>query len=358
MTATLPTKASHYSGGRAAAASLVLLAACRPDLPDVVWTGEYLQYATSTNEPICRGSFHRQDAHVGELSSLLGIDLQQRAYYAYVDPSELDDFCDGVSKSGCAFDRKAFAVQRTNLHELSHVVADFGGFLGPRPFAEGYAEMFGDGGDLQRDRLPLETVLRDFATDNTHYYTAGLFARFLVERHGLEEFIDFLRQAGDYEDSFAQFAPRYEQVFGEPIELAMNDFEDYPSCPELSNRIAVVDCNLPLEPWEGDVITLRASLECSADDVMGPMSDSRDLMLTTRAFEVTKPGTYIAGAGADPDGWGGIRLVKCGSCWDAFELTLEPGEKVYPDLEAGRYYVVFGRSVDDPGQLSLVLGKI
>jgi len=341
-----------------AAASLALLVACRPERPEIIWTGKYLHYATSTDEPICRGSFHRQDAHVRELSTLLGVGLHAPAYYAYVDSTEIGEHCEGMSENGCAYDLKAFSVRPAHLHELSHVVAQFGGFGGPRPFAEGFAEMFGDGGDLERDRVPIEAVLQDFAGDDSHYYTAGLFARFLVERHGLDAFVEFLRQAGDYDDGFARFAPTHEQVFGESIETAMRDFEDYPSCFELSNRIAVVDCNLPLEPWEDGVIRLRADLECSADDVMGPMPGERALMLTTRAFVVEAPGSYIAVAGADPDGWGGIRLVKCGSCWDAFDLTLAPGDEVFPELEEGRYYVLFGRRLDDPGQLSLTLGKI
>lgn len=335
-----------------------MLLACGPELPAVVWRGDYLQYATSVNEPICRGSFYRQDAHVRELSRLLGVKLPVPAYYAYVDSSEIGDHCDGQSDYGCAYDRRAFSVQPTHLHELSHVVARLGGLEAPRPFSEGFAEMFGDGGDLERDRLPIETVLREFAIDDAHYYTAGLFARFLVERHGVDAYVEFLGQDDDYEDGFARFAPTYERVFGEPIEVAMRDFEDYPSCSELSNRLAVVDCNLPLEPWEDGVITLRADLECSADDVMGPMLGERGLMLTTRAFAVDTPGTYIGRAGADPDGWGGIRLVKCGSCWDAFDVTLAPDDEVFSDLAVGRYYVLFGRRQDDPGQLSLVLGKI
>lgn len=67
-----------------------------------------------------------------------------------------------------------------------------------------------------------------FTLRGAYFYTAGLFARFLVERHGLEGLVDFLRSTEKY-DSFAQFPPVFEDVFGESIDAAASEFESYPS---------------------------------------------------------------------------------------------------------------------------------
>lgn len=336
---------------------LLSLVACKPHVPEPIWKGEHLYYGTTRHETVCRGSFFRQEQHVVGLAALLGASLPEVIHYTWVTEANLPDYCEGRgSLRGCSYDDApyVFSIKSFHHHELAHAVAGLAGLDGPIPFAEGFAEVFNDGGQPDTDRLPIEGVLRNFESDGPGYYTMGLFSRFLIERHGLDVFADFLRST-DRTTTFAQFSPIFEDIFGEPIETAMTDFETYPSCSEMDNRIAVVDCNLPLEPWQGQTVILSATLGCGQDDVLGPTADN--LMLTTRAFRVEQAGSY-AFAPSTPEGVSGFRVIKCGSCWDSFDVTLASDATATHDLTPGRYYVLFGREVDSPAELSLELTQL
>lgn len=336
--------------------SLGLLIGCKPDVPEPIWRGKYLHYSTTTSGPVCRGSFFRQEQHAVELAKLLDVELSDVIHFTRVARSEIPDYCDGLSPKGCTYVDApyAFAVNSFNYHEITHVVALLGGIGGALPFSEGFAEVFDDGGDPGTELVPIDDALRNFTLDDPNYYTVGLFARFLIERHGLETFVEFLR-ATDKAHGYAEFSPIFEDVFGEPLDAATTEFESYPTCSEMNNRIAVVDCDLPVEPWAGQTLTLSANIACEQDDVLGPTAD--DVMLTTRGFQVDDAGSYIFLASA-PDGWSGFRVVKCGSCWDAFDAQIEPGAMEVHDLTPGRYYVLFGRTVDQPAELGLAIGRL
>lgn len=336
---------------------LLGLAGCQPDIPEPIWKGEHLYYSSTGDGPVCRGSFYRQEQHAVELARLLGFELQDVIHYTRVEnQDELAEYCDGARAKGCAHvdEPYAFGVRSFNFHEIAHVVANLGGVRGPDPFREGFAEVFADGGDPDAKQLPIRDVLRDFPPGDESYRTMGLFSRFLIERHGLDRFVQFLRSAAP-DTSFAQFSPTFEKVFGESIEVAMTEFEDYPACDDMSNRIALVDCSLPLEPWDGRALTLTADVSCDRDDVLGPGVD--DVMFTTRGFQVDEAGSYLFYASM-PEGWSGFRVVKCGSCWDAFDVQIAPGAMESHELTPGRYYVLFGRTLDEPAELGLAVGQL
>jgi hypothetical protein len=336
---------------------LLGLVACGPDIPEPIWKGKYLHYRTTTSEPVCRGSFYRQEQHAVALAQVLGVELHEVMHYTKVtDRGELAEYCDGLKGKGCAYVEKpyAFGIRGFNFHEITHLVAYSNGIRGPLPFSEGFAEVFNDGADSDTALTPLDQVLRNFTLDDKDYRTAALFARFLIERHGLERFVHFLRTA-DSDAGFAKFSPIFEQVFGEPLEAAMVEFESYPECADMSNRIALVDCSLPLEPWEDGAVTLTANVACDEDDVLGPAQD--DVMFTTRGFHVDQAGSYLFYA-SKPEGWSGFRVVKCGSCWDRFDMQPEPGSMEVHDLTPGRYYVLLGRMIEQPAEFGLVVWKI
>ncbi|WAS95419.1 hypothetical protein [Nannocystis punicea] len=332
------------------------LLACEPDIPEPIWKGERLHHGTTTSEPICRGSFHRQEQHAVQLAELVGVELDEIIRYTRVaDRDELAEYCEGMKADGCAHGDEpyAFSIRSFHFHEITHAVMNSAGIEGPRPFAEGFAEVFADGAGYRTEHTLLDQVLHNFKFDARDYQTAGLFARFLLDRHGLDRYLLFLR-AADSRATFVEFSAVFEDIFDEPIEQAMADFEAYPSCREMSNRIALVDCSLPLAPWDGRVVTLTADVACDQDDVLGPAQD--DVMFTTRGFEVTEAGNYLVIA-SQPEGWSGFRVVKCGSCLDSFDEEVQPGEITSHDLTPGRYYVLFGRRTDEPATLGLAVGR-
>lgn len=332
------------------------LAACKPDIPEPVWKGTHLYYSTTRSEPVCRGSFYRQEQHVVELARLLGVELSETIQYTWVSDSEIADYCEGMYLRGCAYDDSPyiFSLESFHHHELAHVVANFAGLEGPRAFSEGFAEVFNDGGQRGTERLSINEVLKSFQLDDPNFYTAGLFVRFLIERHGIEALAEFMRST-DPSFDLARYSPIFEDVFGEPLDMAMTEFESYPSCTEMNNRLALVDCRLPVEPWEDQTVTLKANVACDQDDVLGPSADN--VMFTTRGFQVDQPGNYLFFASV-PEGWSGFRVVKCGSCSDSFDTTIAPGTMEMHDLTPGRYYVLFGRKTDEPAELGLAVGRL
>lgn len=332
-------------------------AACHTEIPDPLWKGEHLHYGTTTSAPICRGSFYRQELHAVETARLLGFDLSGVIHYTRATPSEVDEYCFGHSSDGCQYDddgmNLAFSVRNFDFHELAHAVAEFAGLSGAQPFAEGFAEVFSDGIDLDMPRLPIAEVLQRFKPHDDTYYTMALFARFLIERHGLDGFLDLLR-ATERDDDFARMSAAFTGVYGEPLEVAMTEFDAYPSCSEMSNRIAAVDCNLPLQPWDVGLLELTAEIDCSRDDVLGPTRAGH--IYTTRAFEITTSALYALGT-SEPDGLSFFRLVKCGSCWDSYDETFFDETFEIRALTPGRYYLLMGRHIDAPGEISFVIGS-
>jgi hypothetical protein len=332
-------------------------AACRTEIPNPIWKGEHLHYGTTTSAPICRGSFYRQELHAVETARLLGFELSGVIHYTRATAPEVEEYCFGKAGEGCQYDDNGknvvFSDDTFNFHEIAHAVVEFAGFLGAQPFAEGFAEVFGDGIDLDMPRVPIADVLHDFQLDDGHYYTMALFARFLIERHGFDQFIELLR-ATDWDDDFARMSAVFADVYGEPLDAAMTDFDAYPSCSEMSNRIAVVDCNLPLQPWDGGLLELTAEIDCSRDDVLGPTRGGH--IYTTRAFEVTTSALYVLGT-SEPDGLSFFRLVKCGSCWDSYDETFFDETFEIRALTPGRYYLMMGRHIDAPGEISFVIGS-
>lgn len=341
---------------RLALAALAAGAACRPEIPDPIFKGKHLHYSTTTNAPVCRGSFFRQEQHAIELARLLDVDLPEVIQYTRVSRSEIGPYCDGQSNDGCALidDQLAFSIRSFSFHEIAHVVAHFGGLRGSRPFEEGFAQLFEDGTRGTKKRAPIEEVLRDFVIGPVHYQTMGLFSRFLVERYGLPRYVAFMR-ATDRDDDFDRMSEIFAGIFGEPLAAAMAEFDAYPSCSEMSNRLAVVDCNLPLEPWDGRSIDIHVDIACDQDDVLGPTPDG--YMYTTRAFEVQKPGDYAFWPNG-PEGFTFFRLLRCGSCWDVVDKGFELYQPDNIHLDPGRYYVLLGRHIVEPAELDLEISVL
>lgn len=340
-------------------AALAAGAACRPEIPDPIFKGEHLQYSTTTDEPVCRGSFFRQEQHAVEMARLLDIELSDAIQYTRVSRSEIGDYCFHQSNDGCQYEHRddllAFSIRSFSFHEIAHAVADLGGIRGTRAFEEGFAQLFSDGASGTDERAPIEEVLRDFVVGTVHFQTIGLFSRFLVERYGFARFIAFLR-ATDRDDDFGRMSTIFADIFWEPLATAMAEFDAYPSCSEMANRIAAVDCNLPLQPWDDKgVIDLHVEVACDRDDVLGPTP--KGYVYTTRAFEVQKSGMYLFWPNG-PEGFSFFRLMGCGSCWDALDRGLEIYEPHDVRLTPGRYYVLLGRHVDEPAELDLHISEL
>lgn len=342
---------SHLGGlARAVGLAAACVTACGPDDPPVLWEGEHLRYASSVDVEICEGTFEVSDAFVAALAREFGVSLARPAYFAFVERDQLGDYC-GVERpiTGCATEGKAYSGERMHFHEIVHLVAGLAGVQGPLAFQEGLAEVYDDDGN-EGERQPIDDVLARFEERDDHYYTAALFVRFLFERHGREAVLEFMRRTEE-DDPRERWAPIFASVTGETIESATAAFSEYPSCTAVANRVSLYQCGLPAEPWDADALDITAELECSLPDVMGPAYDPES-MVTARGFEIPATGLYWLSLGSDDDA-GAVRITRCGSCWDSYELVLKPGDTTLEALEAGRYFATFGRPPDEPGALTL-----
>lgn len=333
---------------------LALATACREELPPARWTGASLVYRAEPSDTVCGGSFGLQDAYVRQLSDLLHVELDRPIAFSLLGSGALEGFCDSDTAVGCEVESDVFSTRRVHFHELAHAVARRGGVHGTEAFREGFAEAFSNGVEPGKPRAPIEPVLRDFAYMDEDYYTAGLFLRFIVERHTLENVVVFLRRTSR-DDYFSVVEREFLEVLGEPLTTTMADFDDYPSCPAWSNRLAIVECGLTPSPWQGTSWKAESAVNCSDEDVLGPLVDGKSLVWTTRSLVVDTPGEFIARTEGTVDGDATVRLTRCASCWDALDLTVLPGQEKQVALPAGQYYVTFIKELDRDGLLKFHL---
>lgn len=336
---------------------LACVLGCNQDPPPVRWTGESLVYHAEETARVCAGSFTLQDDYVRRLSEMLQIELERPISFSLLDPQELESVCDRETILGCEFESDVYSARPVHFHELAHAVARRGGVRGSEAFREGFAEALSNGFEPKKPRVDLEPVLRNFAYLDADYYTAGLFTRFLIERHGLTSFASFLKRTSK-DDSFEVVSVVFAEVFGEPLTAAMDEFDDYPSCAAWSNRLALVECGLAETPWVGTSWAAEVAVECSDEDVLGPLVDGNSLIWATRALVIDVPGDFIARSESAADGDSTVRLTRCGSCWDELDLTVLPGQEKQFMLPEGRYYVTFIKELDQAGSLKFSLERI
>lgn len=329
---------------------------CNEDLPPVRWTGQSLVYHADADADACAGAFVLQDTYVRRLSEMLEVEIDRPVSFSLLSDEELEGVCENETILGCEFDGDAYSARAVHFHELAHAVARRGDIHGSVAFREGFAEALSNGFEPKKLRVPVEPILREFGYLDEDYYTAGLFVRFLMDRHGLPNVSEFLKGTSK-EQSFDAVSGVFADVFGEPLAAAINAFDAYPSCTAWSNRLALVECGLEVTPWVGNSWEAEVAVDCSDEDVLGPLVDGKSLVWATRALSIDAPGQFIARTMTTSEGDATVRLTRCGSCWDAFDVTILPDQEKPLDLPQGRYYITFIREFDKPGGLRFSLDR-
>ena len=144
--------------------------------------------------------------------------------------------------------------------------------------------------------------------------------------------------------------PRPAKVF---TTAAITSFEGYPTCPEWSNRLALYECNLPLTPWTNGHIDLAVDVQCGRPGVFGPLDNESMNIGSLAAFEVESDAVYSIEVSSDVASFAGVRITRCGSCWDELDLGVVAGGSEDSLLPAGRYYATFVAEVSSPGTIEL-----
>ncbi|MEM6992643.1 MAG: hypothetical protein AAF721_19170, partial [Myxococcota bacterium] len=188
--------------------ALALLGGCSDGLPEIIWSGELIDYAASPEAAarLCAGTAPRLDAGAVAIANRLRLQAPPRMTYYWL-PEGLDTApCDERVTGGCA--RRAnrrnapgetFAMRTMEEHEVVHIYAgEFGradAFL-----EEGLAEYLG-GVMATPGRGDASTLYgrQSQLFDPTFYPVAGRFVAELVAQRSLRE-VMALYGASDYQD--------------------------------------------------------------------------------------------------------------------------------------------------------------
>ncbi len=335
---------------------------CQEDLPQARVSGVYVHVYRNEDVRFCAGSLEYMDDHVVAVSELFGLEPPQIDLF-WVPPDEVGDFCP-LSGLACYRYRENNIISPDvpNSHELVHAIHGAYDIVPDDFVAEGIANLFSE--NLPWGEFPIKASIEDLLdhkdTRSNHlpgdlYGRATHFMWFFLRRYGADRLALLTRR-------HLSGRPRAEQervmleVTGETLEQVLAAYRGVPACNNTQIRPALGECSWPLVPWEeapAESWSAVATIGCERADVMGPVSG---IMWTTRAFVVEAAGTYrltAPGAGRQA---AQVVVGRCGSgCEDSFYETLPQGASTVFDLEAGRYYAMLMRHVDDPGEIGLIV---
>lgn len=58
------------------------------------------------------------------------------------------------------------------------------------------------------------------------------------------------------------------------------------------------------------------------------------------------------------DGFSGVRVTRCGSCWDEVDVPVVAGGTETAQLPVGRYYATFVADADASGEVRLLVEEV
>lgn len=351
-----------------AMASLALAFGCSepfvpPDPAPVVWVGEHVELATHGEVDECGGSREYIDAFVGAVLDDMGLEAEGKVRYYLLTDDELDEVGLEPRNARHALDGRVYTNVTVDTHELTHAARHLAvGFPPPGVtfFEEGLAALY------QIDSLPLDpdrdvmAALRSVSDlrDNMeyeHYGVAGHFTSFLVSEHGIEPVVAFVDdQAGV--TTLAQLETLFAEHFSESLEGAIERYRsDYPSCFHLARTRHPVECSRPpVEPDEDGYINIRYDLTCDDPEALGPVGG---WMWRSFTFDVTRADGYDVSNAIMPFDFT-AELVDCARGCDGSYTWSDTGVFLWaPDLEPGRHLVRFTRPVEQPGPVTIGMGR-
>lgn len=259
---------------------------------------------------------------------------------------------------GCASGSLARSYAAPVDHELVHLItAEVG--RPPSFFLEGAAVAFELPVTFDME-LPGEASVEELIAA-THlpfssYVVAGAFTRFLIDRHGMADYRGFYASLNST-DGLPEVRATHAAVFGEPLSATIAAFNtERRDCEQDRFRFKLIECASVPILWETDSLTMRRTMSCDEDGVIGPFW-FREQARSFATFEVEKPAVYEFSVIGD-DG-GTITVGSCGGC--EAEPPQTSSNAVGPRnirLGAGRHYLQFTTGVTGTTALSLRLQKV
>ncbi len=260
----------------------------------------------------------------------------------------------------CAVDGVAWISQELGqYHELVHLMQiDLDGRSLPS-LEEGTAEAFGPLAPLAITANEAQEIAPTFLWNrqltSTDYVRAAMFARFLVDRTGVERYRSLFRDAADLPDADeAEFRAQYSISIGEEFDVSMDAFQSLPRCAhdfwfcsaatpmELPLTEVGIDCD--------DLTTLGYK-----DDAMLPKGGAFRMERVIRFSVDQTASVAIALEHAT------AYLGKCGDCSQQVPVVLlasldTPGFPPVPvdlELTEGTYVIVLREGSEGTASLSI-----
>lgn len=332
---------------------------------DEVVVGEHVDLHIDPGLEMCGDLVAHMDAYTAALAEAVAVDLTGLRFPYHWDAEE--GFLRGPCPEaiGCALRTKVHARVAPLDHELAHSVSFEIGYPSSF-FIEGFAVAFETQESLAHGvlELPGQASLAE-AIDSTalgklaaeHYPLAGAFTRFLIDRHGMAEYLRFyaalsgvLNYEGVDED--------YQRVFGEPLAGAIATFDaERRACPAGVSGFKLLECSAPALAWDGDELEVRRSLRCGDPGVIGTFLDKTARVMTS--FEVEEPGSFAINFAAEASG-SVATLASCVGCdgdWVAAAFVADEGPREL-FLPAGRYSLQLAGPAGERTALALRLQRI
>ena len=303
--------------------AVALSVGCSGDsLPEVVWSGELVDYAASPElaAALCAGTGPRVDEAAVRIADRLGVSDPQRFTYRWI-PDRFDESPCGRGAGACAEADTVWSRTPMIDHEVVHVYAFNHGL--PDPFLiEGLAEYLGGMSvdATQNDAAGLIGLGQAMSSPG-FYSTAGHFVASAVAQSSLPQVLD-LYGTSEYFDPPAVFEDKLRQATGLTVEGVSAHGRDQPRCGSMVYREDLVVCaadTTEVSAENRDPISIEEEMDCANADIWGRDGE----LWAERAVEIVEGGKFEVFADPDSTFW----LTPCTQGCDLVEpIMLEPQE--------------------------------
>ena len=314
-------------------------------LPAVVWEGEHLRFATTVGRLPCGDSLEYMDRRVDELTAVLDHPMKPGEKITYYWLPDRMDLSPCPESGDCADGLAVFSRTLFHDHEIVHVLLrDLG--RSQTFLYEGMAEAFGRaGGAFTVDRTVAKSeILRSLSANvdpkSISYPLAGLFVRFLVERHGMAAVNRvYIRARHDTDPS------QLEEIFQTELESSLDEtldllVETAPDCYPRQNL-----CTARPVGWSDGVWHCKFGLSCGSPGVLEIVPGA---LRNEALVEIPEAGAYRLTVSRPSVPVKELVMARCG-CRPALH-TVEGGSEATLELERGRYRVLVGRRAEDSSE--------
>jgi hypothetical protein len=326
------------------------------------YDGDHLEVYASDGLEACNGTFPYMEAWLSSSRERVGrSDSAVRHTFYWLSPEEFEASPCGADAVACAFPRSdvIYSSYVPAEHELVHVELEGWPLSLLR---EGAAEVFGSTDLIDIVNRPsIDSLADERQIPGVGYQTAGRFSRFLIDRFGVDAYLD-LYAGLDADAGREGLAAGVADILEANLSSLVADFEQQRACRQEAWRFYDVECSvLPLEPWQGpDRWSATVDLACDAPDVIGPRFD---IVWARRALHIAEADRYTLSIASD----GPSAVVTISSCAatcgraDESTVVMIPAATIdYPttiELAAGRHWLRIEQAADSGAPVTVHLER-